>query len=163
MCGNFPNFSSLVVFDTQKKKSGNTQQCIQLAINSLPQSGGCVKLCDGTFEVHAPLRLKSNVKLLGSEKTILRKCEGFKLRLRTDGDYAESEVEVEDSGKDLLAVGAGVKIFDDLNCEGRDVSVAIITAMDTFEHTVFLDTQLERKTSNLHEFGFFNSHPAFFF
>ena len=88
---------------------------IQLAIDSLGEhSGGCVKLSPGTFTICCPIKMKNGVKLIGSEKTILQKCDSCTLRLARDGDVSEREILVDGLSNGELNFGVGVKIYDDL-------------------------------------------------
>lgn len=57
--------------------SGFTNQAIQFAIDAVAKTGGIVKLNQGVYEIKAPVRMKSNVKLIGGGKeTILKRGVG---------------------------------------------------------------------------------------
>jgi len=75
---------------------GFTNEAIQTAVDALPYAGGTVKLSAGTFTMKAPVKMKSNSKLLGAGKsTILRRIDGFHSRFIIDADYNELKLTVE--------------------------------------------------------------------
>jgi hypothetical protein len=60
---------------------GFTNEDIQQAVDALYEGGGTVKLSQGLFETKAPVRLSSNIKLVGSvPQTILRRTDGVTFR-----------------------------------------------------------------------------------
>jgi hypothetical protein len=70
--------------------SGFTNDAIQRAVDALPAEGGTVKMDVGVFKMKAPVRLPSNVKLLGSgPETILKRIDGFHTRFIVDADFGE--------------------------------------------------------------------------
>ena len=76
--------------------------------------GVCVKLSPGTFLICSPLIMKNGVKLIGSEKTILKKCDSCTLKLIRDGDIGERELLVDGLSNSELNLGMGLKIYDDI-------------------------------------------------
>lgn len=120
---------------------GFTNEAIQLAVDALSECGGTVKLNPGQFEMKAPIRLPSNIKLIGSgPKTILRRIAGYHSNFVIDADYGELKLTVEDaSGFD---VGMSIQITDDINSECWDVTTAVIT--DIVGNTIYIDTYLIR-------------------
>ncbi|MBN1933598.1 MAG: right-handed parallel beta-helix repeat-containing protein [Anaerolineae bacterium] len=72
---------------------GNDNQAIQLAINTLPASGGIVEILPGVYTCLDAIHLKSNVRLIGrGDKTILRKCDGARSSLKIDADYGQLKI-----------------------------------------------------------------------
>ena len=70
--------------------SGYTNQSIQFAIDAVAKTGGTVKLNPGIFEIIAPVRMKSNVKLFGSGKeTTLKRGAGAQTNYVVDADNGE--------------------------------------------------------------------------
>src|SRR5690606_18889941 len=56
---------------------GFTNQSIQFAIDAVAKTGGTVKLSQGIFEIKAPVKMRSNVQLVGSgSETILKRGAG---------------------------------------------------------------------------------------
>ena len=69
---------------------GFNNQSIQFAIDAVSITGGTVKLNPGLFEITAPVRMKSNVRLIGSgRETILKRGKGVQTKFTVDADYAE--------------------------------------------------------------------------
>jgi len=120
---------------------GFTNQAIQLAVDALPQEGGTVQMGAGTYRIMAPVRLRSNVTLIGQgDKTILKRIDGFRSAFTIDADYGELKVTVADaSGFD---VGMSIQITDEPNSDCWDVSTAVIT--DIVDNTLYFDTHLIR-------------------
>jgi hypothetical protein len=79
---------------------GFTNWAIQLAINSLPNKGGIVKLNEGTFLLKDAVHIKSNTKRIGSgSETILKRAKDFSSKLIDDADYGELKLMVEDASE----------------------------------------------------------------
>jgi hypothetical protein len=106
---------------------GFTSQAIQTAIDVLKNSGGgTIKLMPGTYDIFAPVKLFSNMSLTGSgEKTILKKCAGFRSAFALDADYGELRITVSDASG--FKPGMGVAIYDDDQRYGWDLTTARIT------------------------------------
>ncbi len=77
---------------------GFDSDSIQLAVDALRKTNGIVLLNEGTFLIHGPVRLADNITMQGSgAKTVLRKSDGFKLKLIVDADFGEMKVTVKDT------------------------------------------------------------------
>jgi hypothetical protein len=109
---------------------GLTSAAIQTAVDALRTSeGGTVKIRPGIYDVTAPIRLFSNVSLVGSgPSTVLRKCDGARARFTADADYGELRVAVDDASG--FSPGMAVQVFDDGQNDGWDVTTAVITAVE---------------------------------
>ena len=106
--------------------SGFNNQSIQFAIDALDHTGGRVILNPGTYEIMAPVRLKSNVSLVGSgQETILKRGKGVQTRYLADADYGELKLTVENT--DGFAIGMKVQVTDNENRGCWNVSTAYIT------------------------------------
>jgi hypothetical protein len=121
---------------------GLTSAAIQTAVDALRASGGgTVKIRPGSYTVTAPVRLFSNVSLIGSgPSTILKKCGGARTRLTDDADYGELHVTVEDPSG--FSPGMGVQIFDADQNDGWAVSTVVISKIEG--NVLFLDDYLVR-------------------
>jgi len=120
---------------------GFSNQAIQTAVDALPHEGGTVKLEAGEYKMMAPVRLKSNVKLIGSgDKTILKRIDGYHSKFIIDADYGELKVTVEDASG--FKPGMSIQITDKPNSSCWDVTTAIIT--DIVKDTLYFDTYLIR-------------------
>ena len=120
---------------------GFTNLSIQLAVDALPSEGGTVQMQPGTFIIMAPVRLRSNVKLLGSgATTILKRVDGYHSKFIIDADYGELKVTVEDPSG--FRPGMSIQITDKPNWECWDVTTAVIT--DIVKDTLYFDTHLIR-------------------
>jgi parallel beta-helix repeat protein len=120
---------------------GFTNQAIQIAVNALPAEGGTVKMDAGLFTIMAPVRLRSNVRLIGSgPSTILKRIDGFRSKFIIDADYGELRVTVEDASG--FKPGMSIQITNQPYSECWDVSTAVIT--DIVKDTLFFDTHLIR-------------------
>ncbi len=120
---------------------GFTNSAIQLANDALPPGGGTIKLSPGLFSMMAPVRLKSNVKLIGSgDSTILKRINGFHSRFIIDADYGELKVTVADSSG--FEVGMSIQVNDDINNYCWDITTAKITHIEG--NTLYFDTYLIR-------------------
>lgn len=120
---------------------GFTNEAIQIAVDALSYCGGTVRLNPGQFEIKAPVRLSSNIKLIGSgPETILRRIDGYHSPFVIDADYGELKLTVEDaSGFD---VGVSIQVTDDHWSQCWDVTTAVIT--DIVDNTIYIDTYLIR-------------------
>jgi hypothetical protein len=120
---------------------GYTNQAIQIAVDALPEEGGTVKLDAGQFKMMAPVRLRSNVKLIGSgAQTILKRIDGYHSRYVIDADYGELKITVEDPSG--FKPGMSIQITDKINRECWDVTTGVIT--DIVKDTLYFDTYLIR-------------------
>lgn len=120
---------------------GFNSRSIQFAIDALEESGGTVVLHPGIYHISAPVRLKSNIKLLGSGKeTVLRKVQGVQTRFIVDADYGELKLTVEDT--DGFEIGMKVQVTDDPHSGCWNVSTAYIT--DIADDIIYIDQGLIR-------------------
>ena len=120
---------------------GFTNQDIQIAVDALPAEGGTVKLDPGEFKMMAPVRLRSNVKLIGSgAKTVLKRIDGYHSKFVIDADYGELKITVEDASG--FKPGMSIQITDKPNSGCWDVTTATIT--DIVKDTLYFDTYLIR-------------------
>ena len=114
-----------------------TSRAIQIALHAIRErGGGVVKLNPGTFQIIGPVRLSSNISLIGSGRsTILKKCDGFKTSFVIDADWGMLKAEVKDvSG---FQKGMGIQLYDDKHNQGWDVTTAVIT--DIQDHVIYFD------------------------
>jgi hypothetical protein len=120
---------------------GLTNKAVQMAIDALPKEGGAVKLSPGTFEIIAPIKVVSNMKLIGSgPETILKIADGVSTQFLVDPDYGELMVTVKDPTG--FKTGMAIQIVDDESRKCWDVSTAILT--DIKEYVLYFDTYLIR-------------------
>lgn len=121
--------------------AGFSSKAIQMAADALKETGGTIVLSPGIFDIQAPVKLYSNITLIGSgAKTVLKKCKGFRSRFILDADYGELQLTVSDvSG---FRPGMGIAVFDDERRHNWDVTTARITAIKG--NTLYLDTYLVR-------------------
>jgi len=120
---------------------GFTNQAIQIAVDALPSEGGTVKIDEGVFMMMAPVRLRSNVSLVGSgPRTILKRIDGSRSKFVIDADYGELKVTVEDAS--TFKPGMSIQIANKPYAECWDVSTAVITAI--VKDTLYFDTHLIR-------------------
>jgi parallel beta-helix repeat protein len=118
---------------------GFTSRAIQIALDALKiRGGGSVRLSPGTYDIIGPVRLSDNTKLIGSgEKTILRKCDGFKTSFIIDADWGMLKAVVKDvSG---FKKGMGIQLFDSQHDQGWDVTTAVIT--DIQDNVIYFDNR----------------------
>ena len=121
--------------------SGFNNRSIQYAIDAIEHSGGTVMLNPGLYEIIAPVRLKSNVRLVGSGKeTILKKSKGVQTKFIIDADYGELKLTVEKP--DGFGIGMKVQVTDDVNIGCWNVSTAYIT--DIADNIIYIDKGLIR-------------------
>jgi hypothetical protein len=133
--------AEITVGGTDADVSGFNNQSIQFAIDALELTGGTVHLNPGVYEITAPVRLKSNVNLLGSGKeTILRKGKGVQSKFVVDADFGELKLTVENA--DGFALGMKVQVTDEDNSGCWNVSAAYIT--DVVDKVIYIDKGLIR-------------------
>jgi hypothetical protein len=95
----------------------------------------------GLYIITAPVRLRSNVDLVGfGSETILKRDRGVQTRYVVDADFGELQLDVENS--DGFAVGMKIQVTDDQNSSCWNVSAAYIT--DIEENVIYLDRGLIR-------------------
>jgi tRNA-Thr(GGU) m(6)t(6)A37 methyltransferase TsaA len=121
--------------------TGYTGQAIQYAIDALEECGGKVILQAGQYEISAPVRLKSNIRLLGAgDETVLKKVRGVQSRFVVDADYGELKLTVEST--DGFEIGMKVQVTDDPHSGCWNVSTAYIT--DIEDDIIYIDRGLIR-------------------
>ena len=120
---------------------GFNNQSIQYAIDAVSKTGGTVKLNPGLFEITAPVRMKSNVKLIGSGKeTVLKRGKGVQTKFVVDADYAELKLTVENA--DGFEPGMKIQVTDRDNSSCWNVSTAYITEIQ--DEMIYIDSYLIR-------------------
>ncbi len=120
---------------------GFNNQAIQFAIDVVAKTGGSVKLNPGTYKIFAPVRLKSNVNLVGSgPETVLKRDKGVQAHYITDADYGELKLTVDNA--DNFEVGMKIQVTDDDNSGCWNVSTAYVT--DISDNTIYIDKGLIR-------------------
>ncbi len=135
---------TITVGGEQADVQGFSNRSIQMAVDVLPAEGGTVKLGPGTYELKDGVRLRSNIKLIGSgPETILKRGRGYKSRLIDDADYAELKLMVEDASG--FEPGMSVQIWDEPQSGCWNVSAATIT--DIQDNVVYIDKYLIRDYS----------------
>ncbi len=133
---------TITVGGTEADISGFNNQSIQWAIDAVAKTGGTVKLNPGLYEISAPVRMKSNVKLIGSGKvnTVLKRSKGVQTRYVVDADYGELKLTVKNS--DGFEPGMKIQVTDDDNNSCWNVSTAYVT--DVQDNTIYIDSYLIR-------------------
>jgi hypothetical protein len=120
---------------------GFTNQSVQFAIDAVAKTGGTVRLNPGVFHIIAPVRMKSNVQLIGSGKeTILKRGKGVQTKYIVDADFGELKLTVENA--DGFEIGMKVQITDDENSGCWNVSTAYIS--DIVDNVIYIDKGLIR-------------------
>ena len=120
---------------------GFTNAAIQRAVDALPDEGGTVKLETGQFNMMAPVRLPSNVKLIGSgPETILKRIDGFHSKFIVDADFGELKLTVADASG--FATGMSIQVTTGANSSCWDVTTGVIT--DIVDNVLYIDTHLVR-------------------
>lgn len=120
---------------------GFTGREVQFAIDLLPGEGGKVEMTEGVFEIKAPIRVKSNVRLEGAgTETILKIGEGVASRFIIDADFGELKVTVEDPTG--FEPGMALQVMDENHSSCWAVSTARIT--DIQENIIYFDSGLVR-------------------
>lgn len=124
---------------------GFSSKDIQTAIEALRNiGGGTVKLQPGNYEVIAPVKLYSNISLVGSgPSTVLKKVKGVKSIMAIDAGYGELQITLADASG--FKPGMGIEIFDSKHNDGWDVTTAVITAVNG--NTIHFDNYLVRDYS----------------
>lgn len=121
--------------------SAYNKQSIQYAIDALEETGGRVFLNPGLYVISSPIRLKSNVHLVGSgDETILQRDRGVQTRFVVDADFGELKLNVEST--DGFEVGMKIQVNDDPNNGCWNVSTAYIT--DIVDDVIYIDRGLIR-------------------
>ena len=121
--------------------AGFNNQSIQFAIDAVAKTGGTVKLNPGLFEIIAPVKMKSNVNLVGSGKeTILKRGVGVQSKYIVDADFGELKLTVENS--DGFEIGMKVQVTDEENSGCWNVSTA--TVSDIVDNIIYIDNGLIR-------------------
>jgi hypothetical protein len=134
---------TITVGGVKAEIQGFNSEAIQTAIDALhnTSNGGIIMLSPGNYDIIAPVRLYDNMSLVGSgEKTVLKKCAGFKSGFSLDADYGELKVSVNDASG--FRKGMGVAIYDDDQRTGWALTTAIITGIK--DNVIFLDDYLLR-------------------
>jgi len=137
----FPKVAEQVITvgGTNALVSGFNNQSIQFAIDAVAKTGGTVKLNPGVYEIKAPVRMKSNVKLIGSGvETILKRGKGIQTKYIIDADFGELKLTVENSNG--FEVGMKVQVTDDISNGCWNVSTAYIT--DISDNIIYIDRGL---------------------
>ncbi len=121
--------------------NGFNNQSIQFAIDALEQTGGTIVLHPGLYTITAPVRLKSNVHLVGSgDETVLKRDKGIQTKFVVDADFGELKLSVENA--DGFEIGMKVQVSDDPNNGCWNVSTAYIT--DIVDDVIYIDKGLIR-------------------
>ncbi len=121
--------------------TGFNMQSIQFAIDALELTGGRVILNPGTYTISAPVRLKSNVHLVGSgDDTVLKRDRGVQTKFVVDADFGELKLTVENA--DGFEIGMKVQVSDDPNNGCWNVSTAYIS--DIVDDVIYIDKGLIR-------------------
>ena len=121
--------------------AGFNNNSIQYAIDALKHSGGTVKLFPGEYMIHAPLKMRSDVNLIGSGKeTILKKAKGIQTDFIVDADYGELKITVKDP--EGFHPGMKIQVTDEDNSGCWNVSTAYIT--EIIDNVIYIDNYLIR-------------------
>jgi polygalacturonase len=121
--------------------AGFNNQSIQFAIDAVAKTGGEVRLNPGQYTIAAPIRMKSNVHLMGAGvQTILNKTAGVQTPFIVDADYGELKLTVENS--DGFEIGMKVQVTDKNQSSCWNVSTAYIT--DIEDNVIYIDDYLIR-------------------
>lgn len=120
---------------------GYSNEAVQLAVDALPAEGGTVKMEPGLYKIKAPVRLRSNVKLVGSgSETVLKRIDGYHSKFIVDADFAELKLTVEDASG--FETGMSFQVTNDTYSSCWDVSTGVIT--DIVDNVIYIDTHLIR-------------------
>ncbi len=120
---------------------GYTNQSIQFAIDAVAKTGGTVKLSPGRYDIKAPVKMRSNVKLVGSgRETVLKRGEGVQTKFIVDADFGELKLTVENA--DGFEIGMKVQVTDDENSGCWNVSTAYVS--DIVDNVIYIDKGLIR-------------------
>jgi hypothetical protein len=133
--------TTLTVGGNDADVPGFNNRSIQYAIDAVARTGGTVKLNPGLYKIAAPVRMKSNVRLIGSGKqTILKRGKGFQTRFVVDADYGELKLTVENA--DGFEPGMKIQVSDKEQSSCWNVSTAWIT--DIRDNIIYIDNGLIR-------------------
>jgi len=93
--------------------AGDTNVAIQQGIDAAAaRGGGTVELGPGVFALLDSVKLRRNIRLVGSGPgTVLRKCDGPASGFAVDADYGQTKVTVKDPAG--FRAGMGVVVKDD--------------------------------------------------
>jgi hypothetical protein len=131
----------ITVGGTNADIQGFTNEAVQTAVDALPVEGGTVKMNPGTFKIKAPVRLKSNTRLVGSgPETILKRIDGFHTKFIVDADFSELKLTVADPSG--FEVGMSIQVTNDPYSDCWDVTQGVIT--DIVGNIIYIDTHLVR-------------------
>lgn len=118
-----------------------TNKSIQFAIDAVAKTGGTVKLNAGTYNIVAPVQMKSNVMLVGEgSETVLKRAKGVQTKYTVDADFGELKLTVENA--DGFEIGMKVQVTDDENSSCWNVSTAYIT--DVSDDIIYVDKGMIR-------------------
>lgn len=138
-----PRFArqTITVGGTGADVPGFGNRSIQMAIDAMAKTGGTVRLTSGTFEIIAPVQMKSNITLSGAgRETILKRGKGIQTRFVVDADYGELKLTVENA--DGFETGMKVQVTDSDNSGCWNVSTAYIS--DILDDVIYIDKGLIR-------------------
>jgi hypothetical protein len=121
---------------------GFNSQAIQTAVEAVHNlGGGTVKLMPGNYTVSGPVRLYSNIALIGSgPSTMLKKIKGIQSKMAVDVGYGELQATLEDASG--FAPGMGIQIHDARQKGGWDATTAVITSIEG--NTIYFDNYTVR-------------------
>ena len=118
---------------------GSDNRALQAAVDYVAAlGGGTVNIGSGTYLMKDSLHLRSNVNVVGQgEATVLRKGDGVKSSLVTDGDYGQEEVTL--TNPSGFEVGMGVTVLDD---KSGGFHVTVATIISQIENTFTINKPL---------------------
>ncbi len=124
---------------------GFTSKAIQTAVEAIHNmGGGTVKILPGNYAISAPVKLYSNMELVGSgPSTVLKKIKGVQSKMIIDVGYGELQATLEDAS--VFAPGMGIQIHDEKQKGGWDATTAVIT--DIKGNTIYFDNYTVRDYS----------------
>ena len=121
--------------------AGFNNKSIQFAIDAIAKTGGTVKLNAGTYDIVAPVQMKSNVMLVGAgRETILKRAKGVQTNYIVDADFGELKLTVENA--DGFEIGMKIQVTDEENSGCWNVSTAYIT--DISDDIIYVDKGMIR-------------------
>lgn len=107
---------------------GNTNAVLQRAVDTVAATGdGAVEIPAGVYMMHDALHLRSGVRVIGEQGTILRKVPSVASAIRDYLGYGFYEFTVAEPEK--FEVGMGVQLYDD-DAVGFYTTVATIIGRD---------------------------------
>jgi parallel beta-helix repeat protein len=129
----------IIVGGSDADVTGFTSAAIQIALDAIrTRGGGIVKLNPGEYDITGPVRLYSNISLIGSGRsTILKKCNGFRTSFIIDADWGMLKAVVKDASG--FKTGMGIQLYDDKHNQGWDVTTAVIT--DIQDNVIYFDNR----------------------